>query len=58
VMNLRFWQGVFQRLAAEARNKGYALQDYLSRKVLASGVGEEATSGQDRGQLCASASDK
>jgi hypothetical protein len=52
VMNLRFRLNVFQRLAAEARAKGSTLQDYLARRVLASGVGEEASGRQDWGQLC------
>jgi hypothetical protein len=42
VMKLRFRLKVLQRLAAEARAQGCELRDYLARRVLASGVGEEA----------------
>jgi hypothetical protein len=48
VMRLRFRLNVLQRLAAEARTKGCDLRDYLARRVVASGVGEEATAAQDR----------
>jgi hypothetical protein len=55
VMNLRFRLSIFQRLAAQARTTGCALQDYLARRVLASGVGEEETAEADQRPLCAPA---
>jgi hypothetical protein len=38
---LQFRRGVFARLAAEARGEGCPLRDYLARRVLASGLGDE-----------------
>jgi hypothetical protein len=52
VMNLRFRLSVFQRLAAEARRSACTLQAYLTRRVLASGLGEEVTGGQELERPC------
>jgi hypothetical protein len=43
---LRFRRDVFRHLLAEARAEGCELQDYLARRILASGIGEDSTSGQ------------
>jgi hypothetical protein len=43
---LRFWRGVYTRLAAEARAEGCPLRDYLARRVLASGLGDDVARGQ------------
>ena len=42
---LRFRGDVFRRLVAEARAEGCELRDYLARRVLASGIGDDSTRG-------------
>jgi hypothetical protein len=46
VTALRFRRDVFRHLVEGARAEGCALQDYLARRVLASGIGEDSTGGQ------------